>query len=208
MNDDQPTPAHLAPTEAIDSEHPAVQAFAREHARGADERERAVALTHAVRDAFRYDPYRIDLSPYGMRASTVIELGYGPAPELAARLKQFVATVEEVAARHQRTVDSVEAADLRHVGGYALRLRGVGLAIDRDMVGGRHFQAHRRDLAVHAHPATLDPLVGLAARAQAHVGQTLVQAHRAGAALRCAAAARGGGCAPPAGGGGRGVGHE
>lgn len=77
MNDDQPTPAHLAPTEAIDSEHPAVQAFAREHARGADERERAVALTHAVRDAFRYDPYRIDLSPYGMRASTVIELGYG-----------------------------------------------------------------------------------------------------------------------------------
>ncbi len=55
----------------------------------------------------------------------VIELGYGPAPELAARLRQFVATVEEVAARHQRTVDSVEAADLRHVGGYALRLRGV-----------------------------------------------------------------------------------
>ena len=36
-----------------------------------------------------------------------------------------MATVEEVAARHQRTVDSVEAADLRHVGGYALRLRGV-----------------------------------------------------------------------------------
>ncbi len=74
---DQPTPAHLAPTPAIDSGHPAVQAFAREHARGADERERAVALTHAVRDAFRYDPYRIDLSPHGMRASTVIELGYG-----------------------------------------------------------------------------------------------------------------------------------
>src|SRR6185295_17364858 len=26
---------------------------------------------------FRYDPYRIDLSPHGMRASTVLEIGYG-----------------------------------------------------------------------------------------------------------------------------------
>ena len=74
---DQPTPAHLAPTPAIDADHPAVQAFAREHAQGADERERTVALTHAVRDVFRYDPYRIDLTPHGMRASTVIENGYG-----------------------------------------------------------------------------------------------------------------------------------
>lgn len=55
----------------------------------------------------------------------VIELGYGTAPELAARLRQFVGTVQEVAARHQRPVEAVEAADLRHVGGYALRLRGV-----------------------------------------------------------------------------------
>jgi len=30
-----------------------------------------------------------------------------------------------VAARHQRPVAAIEAADLRHVGGYALRLRGV-----------------------------------------------------------------------------------
>lgn len=74
---DQPAPAHLAATEAIDRDHPAVQAFAHEHAQGASERERAVALVHAVRDAFRYDPYRIDLSPAGMRASTVIANGYG-----------------------------------------------------------------------------------------------------------------------------------
>ena len=74
---DQPTPAHLAATAAIDSGHPAVQAFAHEHARGADERARAVALVHAVRDAFLYDPYRIDLSPTGMRASTVLSNGYG-----------------------------------------------------------------------------------------------------------------------------------
>ena len=74
---DQPTPAHLAATPAIDRDHPAVQAFARAHAQGADERARAVALAHAVRDGFRYDPYRIDLSPHGMRASTVIANGYG-----------------------------------------------------------------------------------------------------------------------------------
>ena len=74
---DTPTPAHLAATDAIDSQHPAVQAFVRQHDRGASQRERAVALVHAVRDAFRYDPYRIDLSPHGMRASTVIAGGYG-----------------------------------------------------------------------------------------------------------------------------------
>jgi len=74
---DAPTPSHLRATPAIDADHPDVQAFARQHAQGANERERAVALTHAVRDGFRYDPYRIDLSPAGMRASTVLANGYG-----------------------------------------------------------------------------------------------------------------------------------
>lgn len=55
----------------------------------------------------------------------VIELGHGTPQELAARLNQFVGTVQEVAARHQRSLDAVETADLRHVGGYALRMRGV-----------------------------------------------------------------------------------
>jgi transglutaminase-like putative cysteine protease len=68
---------NLRPTAFIDSDHPAVQAFAAEHARGASDRERAVALVYAVRDGFRYDPYRIDLSPAGMKASTVLANGYG-----------------------------------------------------------------------------------------------------------------------------------
>ncbi|HEY0857141.1 MAG TPA: transglutaminase family protein [Albitalea sp.] len=72
-----PSAASLAPTALIDSDHPAVIAFAEQHARGADERERAVSLFHAVRDRFRYDPYRIDLTAAGMRASSVIEQGYG-----------------------------------------------------------------------------------------------------------------------------------
>jgi transglutaminase-like putative cysteine protease len=67
----------LSPTALIDSDHPAVADFAARHARGSDAREQAVALYYAVRDGFRYDPYRIDLSPEGMRASTVLANGYG-----------------------------------------------------------------------------------------------------------------------------------
>ena len=68
---------HLQPTPAIDSDHPAVRAFASAHDPGGSERERAVALYLAVRDEVRYDPYRIDLSPAGMRASTALALGHG-----------------------------------------------------------------------------------------------------------------------------------
>lgn len=52
-------------------------------------------------------------------------MGQGSQADLVARLAQFAGTVKEVAARHQRTVEAVESADLRHPGGYALRLRGV-----------------------------------------------------------------------------------
>ena len=76
----------LRATALIDADHPAVRDFAHEHGRGDDERERAVALYHAVRDGFRYDPYRIDLSPAGMRASAVIERGYGWCVPKAALL--------------------------------------------------------------------------------------------------------------------------
>lgn len=71
------TDATLQPTALLDSDHPAVIAFAACHGHGADDRERAVALYYGVRDSFRYDPYRIDLSPAGMRASTVLANGYG-----------------------------------------------------------------------------------------------------------------------------------
>ncbi|OJU89100.1 MAG: transglutaminase [Burkholderiales bacterium 66-5] len=77
MQHDTPRPEHLLPTAAINSDHPAVQTFAREHARGNDDRERAVALNLAVRDGFRYDPYRIELSLAGLCASSVLEKGYG-----------------------------------------------------------------------------------------------------------------------------------
>lgn len=81
-----PSPATLAPTPLIDSDHPAVQAFAVEHAQGRDERERAVSLYLAVRDGFRYDPYRIDLRPAGMKASAVLSSGHGWCVPKAALL--------------------------------------------------------------------------------------------------------------------------
>jgi transglutaminase-like putative cysteine protease len=43
-------------------------------------------LYYAVRDGFRYDPYRVDTSPQGMRASTVIACGYGWCVPKAALL--------------------------------------------------------------------------------------------------------------------------
>jgi transglutaminase-like putative cysteine protease len=72
-----PGVATLTATACIDTGHPVVQAFAAEHAQGADARTRAVALYRAVRDRLRYDPYRIDLSEHGMQASTALQQGTG-----------------------------------------------------------------------------------------------------------------------------------
>ena len=83
---DSPTAATLASTTLVDSDHPSVVAFARKHARGNTDRERAVALHDAVRDGFRYDPYQVDLSTGGMRASSVIERGIGWCVPKAALL--------------------------------------------------------------------------------------------------------------------------
>ena len=74
---DQPRPQHLQATPAIDCDHPAVRDFARQYAQGRDARAQAVALYLAVRDGFRYDPYRIELSVRGLSASQVLANGYG-----------------------------------------------------------------------------------------------------------------------------------
>lgn len=68
----------LAPTETIDADDPAVAAYARRVVGDAtDDRERAVRLYQAVRDDIRYDPYDIDLSEEGLRASTTLAAGRG-----------------------------------------------------------------------------------------------------------------------------------
>jgi transglutaminase-like putative cysteine protease len=68
----------LRPTPTIDSGHPAVAAFAETQTQGAtDDVERAVRLYYAVRDGFRYDPYSLNLTVPGLRASATLEAKRG-----------------------------------------------------------------------------------------------------------------------------------
>ena len=57
--------------------------------------------------------------------NAVVQLGGGSDAELVQRTKRFARTLAQVAGQYQRRVESLESADLRHVGGYALKLRGV-----------------------------------------------------------------------------------
>lgn len=69
---------YLDPAEYIDSDHPAVIAFAQETIRGAsDEKAKAIALFNAVRDRIRYNPY-VDMRDREVfRASSVLAAGNG-----------------------------------------------------------------------------------------------------------------------------------
>jgi len=65
---------YLQPTAVIESEHPAVVAFAREVAGEArDPVDRAVRLFYAVRDQIRYDPYSTQAVLEAFRASVTLE---------------------------------------------------------------------------------------------------------------------------------------
>lgn len=65
--------ACLRPTETIDSDHPAVEAFARGAIGGASgERERAVRLFESVRDVIAYDPYCCHVTTQALRASNTL----------------------------------------------------------------------------------------------------------------------------------------
>ncbi len=72
-----PPDRFLRSTSMIDADHPRVRAFASASAGAGDPRRRAVALYYAVRDGVVYDPYRIDPSVEGMRASTTLAAGRG-----------------------------------------------------------------------------------------------------------------------------------
>lgn len=60
-----------------------------------------------------------------LASGATLELGSGDAATVSARVRQFLGTVAQVAAHHGRHLSALEGADLRHVQGYALRLRGV-----------------------------------------------------------------------------------
>lgn len=54
-----------------------------------------------------------------------IELGGGSSAEILERTERFIKTLTQVTSRYGRKPDALESADLRHVDGYAIRLRGV-----------------------------------------------------------------------------------
>jgi len=68
----------LRPTLYLDYDNPAVRGFAEDRSAGAvGDKAKAIALYYAVRDEFRYDPYRVEYAPSGFSASGVLERGYG-----------------------------------------------------------------------------------------------------------------------------------
>src|SRR5207244_7244681 len=78
----------------IDSAHPAVRAFAAEHARGAEARDKAVALYYAVRDRIRYNPFQNFTQDDAYRGSTCLERRMGWCVSKAALLAASARAVE------------------------------------------------------------------------------------------------------------------
>ncbi|RYF56478.1 MAG: FtsQ-type POTRA domain-containing protein, partial [Comamonadaceae bacterium] len=84
-----------------------------------------------------------------LEGGAVVELGGGPNTEVLQRAQRFVHTLPQVAAQQGRRVDALETADLRHDGGYALRLRGVS-TVTAEMAA----RPAPRPAAARARPAT------------------------------------------------------
>jgi transglutaminase-like putative cysteine protease len=65
--------ADTHPTTYVDADHPDVVRWAEQVTAGcSDDRTRAVALFHAVRDGWRYDPYDTSRDPADYRASAIL----------------------------------------------------------------------------------------------------------------------------------------
>ena len=89
----EPTEDYLKPTEFLDYDDLAVAEFAAKAVAGAKtDKEKAVKAFYAVRDAIRYDPYRISDDPDTYRASHVLRTGAAyciPKASLLAAVTRF-----------------------------------------------------------------------------------------------------------------------
>jgi len=61
-----------------------------------------------------------------MKNGASLELGRGNESEVMVRVQRLTQTLAQVSQRYGRQAQALESADLRHVNGYALRLRGLG----------------------------------------------------------------------------------
>jgi transglutaminase-like putative cysteine protease len=78
--------AYLQAGRYIDSGHPKVVDFAAQHAKGAHDREKAVALYYAVRDRVRYNPFQNFMADDAYLASACLERNVGWCVSKAALL--------------------------------------------------------------------------------------------------------------------------
>jgi len=98
---------YLCSTRVIDSDHPRIIQFANSVApHETTDIARGVALYYAVRDGIRYDPYNVDLSVAGMRASDTLERKRGFCIPKAALLA--------AAARAMRIPSRLGFADVKN----------------------------------------------------------------------------------------------
>lgn len=98
---------YLRPAAFIDSDAENVVAFAEQWAGpGNTPLDKAVRLYYAVRDRILYDPYRIELTRDGLKASTVLKKGYGYCVAKAVLLA--------AAARAQGIPGRIGFADVRN----------------------------------------------------------------------------------------------
>lgn len=65
-------PATIAPNRFVDSDHPAVVAFANEHGGGRPPKEAAIALYYVVRERLRYNPWRVRYTEDAYTSSSVV----------------------------------------------------------------------------------------------------------------------------------------
>lgn len=69
---------YLATDYFVESQHPAIKAFARAHmGPSPDPKDRAVALFYTIRDGWRYNPFIIDGRPKSLKASEILARDYG-----------------------------------------------------------------------------------------------------------------------------------
>ncbi|HYF43335.1 MAG TPA: cell division protein FtsQ/DivIB [Ramlibacter sp.] len=97
-----------------------------------------LAMYRAVAPLFEpleLEPARLQLTGRGswqleLDTGAVVELGRGTVEEVSARAQRFVQTLTQVTSKYGRRPEALVSADLRHVDGYAVRLRGVTTTVD------------------------------------------------------------------------------
>lgn len=78
---------YLEPTYFLDFDNAEVQAFAEAHSsKKQSNKENAIQLYYAVRDGFKYDPYKLDLRKSGLKASSLLKKKSGYCIEKAVLL--------------------------------------------------------------------------------------------------------------------------